>query len=300
MLQSFFDILQISGWGQVPWVLLDMAIVYYIIYRILLLIRGTRAAQIVLGLIFVIIFFFISAPSFMDLRITNWFLDKFIANFIIIVVIIFQSDIRRALAQAGNQTRFFSTASALQENSDLEEVLKAASLLSKAGCGALIAIERTANLTSISEDGIQLDATISKDLLYSIFLPEYQNPLHDGSVVIQNGRIMAAGCKLSLTNNPRVDKTLGTRHRAGIGLSEETDAAVVIVSEETSNISIAYKGELYQSLEPTEIRDLLQKIFQTGAATSMHESSLKDWWRRLRPGAKTLVENSTIDNDLED
>ena len=185
-MERVLDILQVSGWSQIPWVIFDLAIVYYIIYRILLLIRGTRAAQIVLGLILVIFFFFVSAPTLLDLRITNWFLDKFIANFIIIVVIIFQSDIRRALAQAGNQTRFFSTRRSLQEASDLEEVIKAATLLSQESIGALIAIERSALLNSYIEDGIQLDAIVSKDLLYSIFLTEHQNPLHDGAAIIQN------------------------------------------------------------------------------------------------------------------
>ena len=259
-METLFDILQVGSWREVPLVLLDLAIAYYMVYRVLLLIKGTRAAQMLIGLMLVIIIFFISSETYLNLRITNWFLDKFIVNFIIIIVIIFQSDIRRALAQAGS-TSWLSASRSYQESSVLEEVITASVMLSKRSLGALIAIEREADLGHYARDGILIDAEISKDLLFSIFLPEHQNPLHDGAVVVQKGRIAAAGCKFPLTNNPRVEKSLGTRHRAGIGLSEEYDVVVVICSEETGMISIAYKGELYRGLESTEMRELLQSLF---------------------------------------
>lgn len=275
MTDTLFNILQVSSWTEVPLVLLDVAIVYYIIYRILLLIKGTRAAQMLLGLLLVLVFFFVSGKNLLDLRITNWFLDKVIANFIIIVVIIFQQDIRRALAQAGGRTSIFRQTSALQESYILEEIIKASAMLSARQIGALIALEREASLGEFVERGIALDAAVTKDLLFSLFLPEHQNPLHDGAAVVQKGRISAAGCVLPLTNNPRVDKSFGTRHRAGIGLSEDYDAAIVIVSEETRMVSVAYRGELYRDLETAELRELLQKIFRTKSGAAEKESLLE-------------------------
>lgn len=279
---SLFDILQVSSWREVPLVVLDMAIVYYIIYRILLLIKGTRAAQILLGMLFVLFFFFLSGSNFLDLRITNWFLDKFIANIIIVIVIIFQDDIRRALAQAGSRTSIFSQQRSLQESYVVEEVIKASTLLATRQIGALIAIEREADLRDFIEKGIKLDSTVSKDLLFSIFLPEHQNPLHDGAAIIRSGRISAAGCVLPLTQNPRVEKTLGTRHRAGIGLSEDYDAAVVIVSEEAGIVSVAYRGELYRDLEATEMRELLQNIFKIGAGLADEREGLLEVFSKLQ------------------
>lgn len=282
-METLFDILQVSSWREVPLVVLDLAIAYYIVYRVLLLIKGTRAAQMLLGLMLVIVFFFVSSQSYLNLRITNWFLDKFIANFIIIIVIIFQSDIRRALAQAGS-TSWLSASRSYQESFVLEEIITASVMLSKRSLGALIAIEREADLSHYAQDAILIDADITKDLLFSIFLPEHQNPLHDGAVIVQKGRIAAAGCKFPLTNNPRVEKSLGTRHRAGIGLSEEYDVVVVICSEETGMISIAYKGELYRGLEATEMRELLQSLFlnRQDSQTSPRDS-FKALLQRFRP-----------------
>jgi diadenylate cyclase len=134
-------------------------------------------------------------------------------------------------------------------------------MLSSRKIGGLIAIEREADLTHYTEEGIQVGANVSKDLLFSIFVPEHQNPLHDGAAVIQKGKVTAAGCVLPLTTSPEVEKSLGTRHRAAIGLSEDTDAAIVIISEETGDISLAHQGELQQDLDANELRDLLQQIF---------------------------------------
>lgn len=298
MIESLFNILQVSSWREVPLVLLDLAIVYYIIYRSLLLIKGTRAAQMLLGMLLVILFFFLSGRSLLDLRITNWFLDKFIANAIIIIVIIFQNDIRRALAQAGGRTSIFARSRSLQESYVLEEVIKASSMLSQRQIGALVAIEREADLSHIVEEGIQLDAAVNKDLLFSVFLPEHQNPLHDGAVIIQKGRVSAAGCVLPLTNNPRVEKSFGTRHRAGIGLSEDFDAAVVIVSEESGIVSVAYQGELYRDLEATELRELLQKLFRTGAGHE-EEAPLLETFSKLRSRGKQATPNPEGSEEVE-
>ncbi len=254
------DILHWKDGKDIIVAVMDFVIVYFVVYRLLLLIKGTRAVQVLMGLTVVIGMFFVSKNDVMTLTTTHWLIDKFIVNFIIILVILFQTDVRRALAQFG-RTQWLTNARSIEEAPVLEEVIKASAMLSQRRIGGLIAIERNAQLDEITEEGIRIDATVSKDLLFSLFLPEHQNPLHDGAAVIQKGRISAAGCFLPLTNSPKVEKTLGTRHRAAIGLSEDTDAAVIVVSEETGTISVAYREELYRDLDANTMRDLLQRIF---------------------------------------
>lgn len=285
-MEQLLDIFRVEGWKDALLLLLDAAIVYFVIYRILLLIKGTRAVQMLFGLVVIIMFFVVSQEQYLNLATTHWFIERFIANFIIIVVIIFQHDIRRALAQFG-RTSLLAGTRAFEETQVLEEVIKASVMLSGRKIGALIAIEREADLTHYTEEGIKVDSVVSKDLLFSIFVPEHQNPLHDGAVVVQKGRVTAAGCFLPLTNNPRVEKTLGTRHRAGIGLSEDTDAAVVIVSEETGIISISYQGELYRDLDANEMRDLLQRIF-SASGFNQRSTGLFDRFRHRRGATKPV------------
>jgi diadenylate cyclase len=259
-MDPILDIFRVDTGREALVVLLDLTIVFFVIYRILLIIKGTRAVQMLVGLVLILVFFFLSQEDYLHLATTYWLIDMFIANFIIIIVIIFQHDIRRALAQVG-RAPLFSGATSFEETSVLEEVVKSAVMLSQRKLGALIAIEREANLDHYTEEGIKLDSVVSKDVLYTLFLPEHQNPLHDGAVIIQKGRISAAGCFLPLTISPRVEKTLGTRHRAAIGLSEDTDAAVVIVSEETGIISVAFDGDLYRDMDANDLRAFLQKIY---------------------------------------
>lgn len=278
-MQPLLDILQVQTGTEAIIALLDFAVVFFVIYRILLLIKGTRAVQILTGLTIIIALFFLSKNDFWELSTTHWFIDKFISNFIIIVVIIFQSDIRRALAEFG-RTTIFSTARSIEETQVLEEVIKAAVMLSSRKIGALICIERSADLTHYTEEGIKLDSAVSKEVLFSLFMPEHQNPLHDGAVIIQNGRVSAAGCFLPLTNSPHVEKSLGTRHRAAIGLSEDADAAIVIVSEETGIISIAFREELYRELDANEMRDILQSIFSAREADTDEIDALERFRHR--------------------
>ncbi len=261
-MEILFDIFRIeSGWDAF-FVVLDLGIVFFVVYRILLLIKGTRALQMVFGLGFVLIFFYLSQEDYLHLTTTHWIIDIFMANLIIIVVIIFQEDIRRALAQFG-RTPLLGGQGSFEDTSVLEEVIKACVMLSNRKLGALIAIEREADLGHYVEEAIEVDAVASKDMLFTIFMPEHQNPLHDGAVIIRKGRIAAAGAFLPLTINPRVEKSLGTRHRAGIGLTEDTDAAVAIVSEETGRISVAYDGELYPDMDANEMRAFLQRIYSS-------------------------------------
>ncbi len=261
-MEIFLDIFRVDSQWQALFVVLDLAIVYYVIYRILLLIKGTRAIQMLFGLVFILIFFFLSREEYLHLTTTHWLIDIFMANLIIIVVIIFQEDIRRALAEFG-RTPIVGGQRTYEETSVIEEVIKACVMLSKRQVGALIAIEREADLGHYIEEGIEVDAVASKEMLFTVFLPEYQNPLHDGAVIIRQGRIAAAGAFLPLTVNPRVEKSLGTRHRAAIGITEDTDAAVAVVSEETGRISIAHDGELYKDLDANDMRDFLQRIYSS-------------------------------------
>jgi uncharacterized protein (TIGR00159 family) len=230
-----------------------------------------------IGLVLVMVFYFLSQDGYLNLSTTHWFIERFIANFIIIVVIIFQRDIRRALAEVG-RTSLLSGTRAFEDTQVIEEIIKASMMLSSRKIGALMAVEREANLTPYTEEGIKVGATVSKDLLFSLFLPEHQNPLHDGAVIIQQSRVSSAGCFLPLTNNPTVEKSLGTRHRAAIGLSEETDSAVVVVSEETGMVSIAFDGELYTDLDAAEMRELLQKLYG-GQSFTIRRSSFLDRFR---------------------
>jgi len=281
-MEQLIEILRIQTWWDALRVVVDMGFVYYVIYRILLLIKGTRAVQMLIGLVLVLTFYFLSQDGYLNLATTHWFIERFIANFIIIVVIIFQRDIRRALAEVG-RTSLLSGTRAYEGTQVIEEVIKASMMLSSRKIGALIVVEREADLTRYTEEGIAIGAEVSKDILFNLFLPEHQNPLHDGAVIIRQGRVAAAGCFLPLTNNPATEKSLGTRHRAAIGTSEETDAAVVVVSEETGTVSIAFDGELYRHLDASEMRDLLQKLY-SGQPFTIRRSSFLDKFGERRRG----------------
>lgn len=273
-MEQLLDIFRVESGREGFFVFLDLTIVFFVIYRILLLIKGTRAVQMLVGLVLILVFFFLSQEDYLHLATTNWLIDMFIANFIVIIVIIFQHDIRRALAQFG-RTPLFSGNHAFEETSVLEEVVKACVMLASRKLGGLIAIEREADLGHYTEEGIKLDSIVTKDILFTLFVPEHQNPLHDGAVIIQHSRISAAGCFLPLTINPRVEKNLGTRHRAAIGLSEDTDAGIIVVSEETGTISVAYNGELYRDLDANDLRAVLQKIYSARHFNTKRQSLLE-------------------------
>jgi len=244
----------------------DILIVAFVIYRVLLLIKGTRAIQMLIGLMLIIVFFFASKEEYLDLATLNWVLDKFISYFIIIVVVIFQHDIRRGLAQVG-RSPVFAGLSHVEESQFFEELTRACTTLSQRKIGAIIAIQRQGELDEFVEKGTELDARVTHELLRSIFIPTHQNPLHDGAVIIQGGRITAAGCFLPLSMNPRLDKALGTRHRAGIGLTEETDAVVLVVSEERGAISVCLEGSITRNIDPATLRKVLQSIFRPPGKT---------------------------------
>ncbi|MCB9545179.1 MAG: TIGR00159 family protein [Myxococcales bacterium] len=239
--------------------ILDVAIVYYLIYRVLLIIKGTRAVPMLIGLVAIVLLYFFSQEDYVNLPTFNWLLQQFINSLFLIVVVLFQSDIRRALAAFG-RTQFLTAFRTGQGAQVIEELVKASDSLARQAIGALVVVEREADLSPYMEDATTLDAKVTKELLYALFVPERQNPLHDGAVVIRQGRVEAAGVFLPMSINPNIARNLGTRHRAALGLSEETDAVVLVVSEERGAVSLAEGGKLEQDLDVDQLRDRLTDL----------------------------------------
>ena len=240
------------GW----WDLLDIAIVSFLIYECLLLIRGTRAVQMGVGTLLIVALFYVSRLA--PLQTVNWLIRNMLLYVAFAAIVIFQSDIRRALAHFGQAPffRYFYRQEVADET--IEEIVVAATMLSAQKVGAIVALEREIGLRNYIESGIPLDATLTYDLLVTIFQPG--SPLHDGAVILQEGRVAAAACFLPLTVNPRLSRELGTRHRAAIGLTEEGDAVAVIVSEETGKISLALDGRVDRALSADDLRLRLRSL----------------------------------------
>ena len=243
----------------VEWVdLLDIAIVAVLVYELLVLIKGTRAMQIALSGGFLIGFYFLS--EWLGLETVNWLIRNLAGYVVFALIVLLQTDIRRALAHFGQAPffRYFNRQLAADET--IEEVVVATSMLAQQKVGAIIVLEREIGLRNYIESGIPLDATLTYDLLATIFRPG--SPLHDGAVILQEGRVAAAACFLPLTVNPRLSRELGTRHRAAIGLTEESDAAAIVVSEESGFISIALDGEIERALSPDDLRQRLRDLIR--------------------------------------
>jgi diadenylate cyclase len=248
------------GW----WDLLDVIVVWFLIYETLRLIRGTRAVQMALGAALIGALFY--GSRFFHLDTVNWLVRNLVGYLVFAVIVLFQSDIRRALAHFGRAPffRYFAKAEGAEES--IEEIVVAATLLASKRIGAIVAIERQIGLRNYIEGGIPLDAVLTYDLLLSIFLPT--SPLHDGAVIVQNDRIAAAACFLPLTVNPRLAKELGSRHRAAIGLTEENDSVAIVVSEETGSISLVADGQIARGLDAEVLRTRLRSLVlqsRTGA-----------------------------------
>lgn len=227
-------------------VVVDIAIVSYVFYKLLMFIRGTRAIQLIQGIIIIVLAWVMS--SLLNLRTLEWLMSQAFTYGVLVILIIFQPELRRALEQLG-RGRFFMRSS-VQRETDLMEVAeacyKAAVQMSQQRIGALIVLERKIGLNDIIETGTRLEAKLSTELLLNIFAPN--TPLHDGAVVIRDGTVMAAGCYLPLSESPFIDKDLGTRHRAAVGVSEVADCLCLVVSEETGQISLATDGVLERGL----------------------------------------------------
>ena len=258
MLTEFLTMPQLT-WTAV----LDILIVAFIIYRVLVFIKGTRAVQMALGLLLVVAFFYFA--RWIRLETVSWLLTTILPYFVFAIIVIFQSEIRRALARFG-QAPFLGGFSSINRNEIYDEIMLAVTTLASNQTGALIIIERDIGLKTYIESGIAIDAALSYDLLVTVFNPSV--PLHDGAVIIQNGRIAAAACFLPLTVKPRLSKELGTRHRAAIGVTEETDAVAIIVSEESGAISFAHDGEIERFLDPDTLRLRLRDAFERKMASA--------------------------------
>ncbi len=255
------------GW----WDLVDILVVSILIYEVLKLIRGTRAVQMALGGGVLVALFYGSRWG--HLETVNWLIRNLVGYIVFAVIVLFQSDIRRALAHLGRAPffRYFAKPESAEES--IEEIVVAASLLSAHRTGALVAIERQIGLRTYIEGGIPLDAVLTYDLLVSIFQPS--SPLHDGAVIVQDDRVAAAACFLPLTVNPKLSKELGSRHRAAIGLTEENDSVAIVVSEETGSVSIVAEGQIERGLDADTLRARLRSlVLQRRAGRSTRESRL--------------------------
>jgi diadenylate cyclase len=240
----------------------DILVVAYLIYQLLVFIKGTRAVQMAVGLGLIIVFFYFSRWA--RLETVSWILTNVLPYFVFAIIVMFQHEIRRALAHFG-QAPLFGGFSSINRNEFYDEIILAVTTLASNQTGALILIERDIGLKAYIESGIALDAALSYDLLVTVFNPSV--PLHDGAVVIRSGRIAAAACFLPLTVKPRLSKELGTRHRAAIGVTEETDAVAIIVSEETGAISFAHDGDMERYLDPDTLRLRLRDAFERKSLT---------------------------------
>ena len=237
--------------------LLDILLVAFIIYRILLLIQGTRAVQMLVGLAVLLIVFVASQVG--GLYTLNWILNNFLSSIILVIVVLFQHDIRRALIHVGRNP-FFADLSLREETRVIDELCKACVALSQKQLGALIVIERETGINDFLEVGVELDAKPSSELIHSVF--HTASPIHDGAVIIQGGRITRAGCFLPLTQNPDISPRLGTRHRAAIGLTELVDAVVIVVSEETGRVSVVIGGKITRDLEVATLKKVLNRLLE--------------------------------------
>jgi len=240
---------------------IDILAVSVVIYQILQIVRGTRAFHVLVGILLVLITYQIASRAGLEL------LRSLIASLApyagIAIIILFQSEIRRTLARLGRRRLF----GGFQRPESMDEILLALRTLSETRTGALIVLERDIGLRTFIESGVRLDSEVSRDLLLSIF--KEGNPLHDGAVIVQKGRLAAAACFLPLTVNPLIASNLGTRHRAGIGITEETDCLAIMVSEETGTISVASFGEIQRGLTIAEVDERIYQHFDVSRKTKV-------------------------------
>lgn len=247
-----FEIFTQLRWQDV----LDILIIAIVVDRLIHMIRGTRAMQMIIGLVVVLLAYVTS--QMLGLFTLTWMLDNFLGSIILVIIVIFQSDIRRALTQVGTAP-LFGGADRIERGQVLEEVAKAVVALASRRVGALIVLEKEVGLNEYIEVGTRLDARVTRELLESVFMPH--SPMHDGALVIQKGRATAARCFLPLSVDPNLSRALGTRHRAAVGLTEETDAVAIVISEEEGRISLVAEGKVTQDLDGPQMRSTLERLF---------------------------------------
>ncbi|WP_096438272.1 diadenylate cyclase CdaA [Alteribacter populi] len=247
-------------------IVIDIALVAFVIYKLIMVVRGTRAVQLVKGITVILAVWFLS--SFLGLQTLQWIMNQAVTYGLLAIIIIFQPELRRALEQLG-RGKFFAKSSTAEEEevkNTINHIVKAANYMGKRRIGALISVERETGMNDYVETGISIEAKLTSELLINIFIPN--TPLHDGAVIIKGNEIMAAGCYLPLSENPFISKELGTRHRAALGVSEVTDSLTLAVSEETGGISLTKNGELHRNLDEDALRDLLIKEMLTEETNS--------------------------------
>ena len=257
--------------------IIDILIVSFIIYRIILLLRGTRAVQMLAGIAVIIIIYFLSDKF--ELQTLHWLFKTFLSSILLVIVILFQANIRRALTQMGKTP--FHKSDVVAEH-DINEIVRATTYMARRRIGALIVIERDTGLRDYVDTGHRLDARLRYELLVAIFLPA--SPMHDGGVIIHKDRIHSSGCLLPLSQNPNIDKRYGTRHRAALGLSEESDAVILVVSEETQEISLVLQGKISTCYDDKTLTATLKTLLIPQKKTGFRWLT---WLNTLRSNEKT-------------
>lgn len=243
--------------------IVDIVVVAYIFYRIMLLIKGTRAVQIVLGIITLLVITIIA--QVLHLNTLSWLFEKFWLASVVILVVVFQPEIRSALAELG--THKWGKIIVSPQLGFVNEIILAIKELCLKNIGAILVLEQDIGLRNYIESGTIINAQVSKELIISIFNPKA--PLHDGAVVIQDARLTAAGCVLPLSNDPGIAKILGTRHRAAVGLSEISDAIIIVVSEETGAVSVAREGRIENNIQPEDLKNRLMELYRKRGQNSL-------------------------------
>ncbi|GEL06613.1 diadenylate cyclase CdaA [Salisediminibacterium halotolerans] len=240
-------------------IVVDVLLVAFVIYKLIMVIRGTRAVQLVKGITVILAVWFLS--GYFGLNTLQWIMQQAVTYGLLAIIIIFQPELRRALEHLGRGRFFQSTTTAVEEEikAAIEHIIKSVNYMGKRRIGALISIERETGMSDYVETGVSMNARLTTELMTNIFIPNA--PLHDGAVIVnvRGNEILAAGCYLPLSENPFISKELGTRHRAALGVSEVTDAITLAVSEETGGISITKNGELHRNLDEDSIREMLEQ-----------------------------------------
>jgi diadenylate cyclase len=261
---------------------IDILLVAILIYQFLVLVRGTRAAPMLLGLATLGLAFYFARLG--ELRTLNWLISTLLPYIVFALIVVFQSEIRHALANLGSRISLMRSSSSVADVYD--DIVLAANLFSQNQTGALIVIEREIGLRTYIESGVSLDARLSYDLLATVFRPSA--PLHDGAVIVQRDRIAAAACFLPLSMNPVLSTQLGTRHRAAIGITEETDAVAIIISEETGIISMAVTGSIERELTVERLRERLSTLLRRYAPAPMLPSAVEETYVEEEPPSSQL------------
>ncbi len=268
--RGLFELLRASPLG---WLIdvADIVILAYLIYQLVLLVKGTRAVQMMAGVVFIIAAYFVAGV--LQLTTVQRFIGYVLYWIPFAVIVIFQNTIRRALSRVGRNP-FVHLTSRPQSEELINELVLAATSLASRKIGGLVVIEREQGLRNYIETGITIDALLSYDLILSVFSPK--SPLHDGAIIVQEGRIRAASCFLPLTSHPTLSKEFGTRHRAAIGVSEETDAVAVVISEERGTVSVAFEGRIIEDVDAIQLRDLLKDYLHVRLKEVEPEAAMAD------------------------